>query len=63
MFGCALVVNAPVTKFAVSRLPALMFEPAILPATVRTFVDGLKVKMLQLFVRNTGYLKETLFDL
>ena len=34
MLGCAAVVNVPVTKFAVTRLPPAMFPALILPLTI-----------------------------
>ena len=45
IFGCAAVVNVPDTKLAVNKLPALTLVPAILPVTVNTLVDLLKVKL------------------
>ena len=45
ILGCADVVSTAVVKLAVSRFPALILVAAILPVTVRTLVDLLKVKL------------------
>ena len=45
ILGCADVVNTAFVKLAVRTFPALILVAAILPVTVRTLVDLLKVKL------------------